>query len=53
MMNDMEFKINYLKSRMKRNSSMSPKIKAFISVCVRELDIFSEYLDKLINGRIP
>ena len=34
MMNDMEFKINYLKSKMKRNSSMSPKIKAFISVCV-------------------
>ena len=34
MMNDMEFKINILKSRMKRNSSMSPKIKAFISVCV-------------------
>lgn len=33
-MNDMEFKINILKSRMKRNSSMSPKIKAFISVCV-------------------
>lgn len=40
MMNDMEFKINCMKSRMKRNSSMSPKIKAFTSVCVRILDNF-------------
>ena len=33
-MNDMEFKINCMKARMKRNSSMFPKIKAFTSVCV-------------------
>lgn len=33
-MNDMEYKINLMKARMKRNMSMSPKIKAFTSVCV-------------------